>query len=257
MKNLRAFLILFSFYVSYSQSNSVVGSENENNKIDIFEEESKPSVDSELSLYFEKKLSKELIADAGLTQKRKRLILTFSFDENDKLIASTNAKSKRLNNEIIKAFKKYPKEKLALEYFSPFSYYYLQILEFENGENIIKCNTILISNSHPVFMECENSKNSEEVKDCNQQLLANFIVSNFDSSIAKKTGIVEAKIYVMFEITPLGEIGNIRVKAPNPSLELETIKIINTFPFKLYKPGYHHGMPSEIKYSLPLRIVVK
>ena len=55
MKNLRAFLILFSFYVSYSQSNSVVGSENENNKIDIFEEESKPSVDSELSLYFEKK----------------------------------------------------------------------------------------------------------------------------------------------------------------------------------------------------------
>ena len=109
MKNLRAFLILFSFYVSYSQSNSVVGSENENNKIDIFEEESKPSVDSELSLYFEKKLSKELIADAGLTQKRKRLILTFSFDENDKLIASTNAKSKRLNNEIIKAFKKYPK----------------------------------------------------------------------------------------------------------------------------------------------------
>ena len=180
MKNLRAFLILFSFYVSYSQSNSVVGSENENNKIDIFEEESKPSVDSELSLYFEKKLSKELIADAGLTQKRKRLILTFSFDENDKLIASTNAKSKRLNNEIIKAFKKYPKEKLALEYFSPFSYYYLQILEFENGENIIKCNTVLISNSHPVFMECENSKNSEEVKDCNQQLLANFIVSNFD-----------------------------------------------------------------------------
>lgn len=257
MRNFLTFLFVCCSYIAYSQSYPDDESETENNKLSTFEEEAKPSLDSELSIYFEKHLSKELIAKSGLTSKRKRLMLTFSFDDKDKLIASTNTKNKSLNDEIIKAFKNYPKEKLVLEYFSPFTFYNLQILEFENGENSIKCNSVLISNSYPIFMECKNSKNSQEVKDCNQSLLANYIAKNFNTNIAKKTGISEAKIYAMFKIAPSGEIEDVKVKAPNPSLELETIKIINTFPFTLYKPGHHHGKPSLIKYSLPIRLNVK
>ena len=252
MKYLLTLFFICYTSIAFSQDSSTV----ENKKPDTFDLEAKPSTNSELSLYFEKNLSKNLISEAELTKKRKRLMLTFSFDENDRLVAETNAKSKQLNDAIIKAFKKYPKEKLNLEYDSPFNFYYLQILEFENGENIIKCNTVLIPNSHPILMKCRKSKNSEEVKNCNQSLLANYIITNFNTSIAKKTGIVEAKIYVMFKITPSGKIEDIKVKAPNISLEIETIRIINMFPFELYKPSYHNGKTSSIKYSLPLRIQI-
>lgn len=257
MKKLLTIIFVCCTYIAYSQNNIEEDSETENNKLSSFEEEAKPSADSELSLYFKKHLSQKLISEAGLTSKRKRLILTFSFDAKDRLIATTNTKNKSLNDEIIKAFKNYPREKLNLEYFSPFTYYSLQILQFENGINNIKCNTVLISTSHPIFMECKNSKSSEEVKKCNQNLLANYIAHNFNASIAKKTGVAEAKIYVIFKIAPTGKIEDVKVKAPNPSLELETIKIINTFPFKLYKPGYHQGEPASIKYSLPIRIIAK
>lgn len=255
MKYALTFLLICCSLFVYPQSDTETDSETD--KIDEFDAESKPSPTSELSLYFEKHLSKELIAEAGLTSKRKRLLLTFSFDENDKLTAITNAKNEKLNDEIIKAFKKYPIEKLDLEYFSPFTFYYLQILAYNNGETIINCNTVLISNSHPIFEECKNAKNSEEVKNCNQSLLANYITSNFNINIANKTGIIEAKIYVIFEITPAGTIENLKVKAPNLALELETIKIINTFPLKLYKPGYHHGKVANVKYSLPIKLVLQ
>ena len=63
------------------------------------------------------------------------------------------------------------------------------------------------------------------------------------------------RIIMLFKIDKVGNIVDIRAKAPHPKLQKEAIRIIKLLP--KMKPGRQRGKAVGVKYTLPMRIEVE
>ncbi len=103
----------------------------------------------------------------------------------------------------------------------------------------------------PVYPGCENGTN-EEKKACLNKSLQKFVVTEFDSNLAKNLGLKPGKkrIFVMFKIDTDGNVVDIRARAPHKDLEKEAIRTIQNLP--QMQAGKSEGKAVGVKYSLPI-----
>ncbi|SHE97014.1 TonB protein C-terminal [Psychroflexus salarius] len=107
----------------------------------------------------------------------------------------------------------------------------------------------------PYFETCEGLVSNKETKQCVSQFISDFI-----SKKAKEVGLHETaknlgfqgvkRVYVQFTISTLGEIINVKARAPHPELQQKAETIIEQLPEMI--PGQHRGEAVNVVYSLPI-----
>lgn len=104
----------------------------------------------------------------------------------------------------------------------------------------------------PIFPGCEPLQINAELKTCMSDNITNFIISNFNLSIAENLGLPDGRvrISVLFKINIFGYVEDIQVRAPHPKLEKETYRVINSLP--KFLPGEQRGRKVNVSYSLPI-----
>ena len=104
--------------------------------------------------------------------------------------------------------------------------------------------------SVPIFPGC-NKGNNKKKRKCMSEKIAKFVEREFNTDIAadlRLTG--RQRISVIFKIDTLGNITDVRARAPHPRLEKEAIRVINLLP--KMKPGIKNGKPVIVPYSIPM-----
>lgn len=157
-------------------------------------------------------------------------------------------------------------EALENEYVS----YDLSLYKLKSGRNIIIQKMIIkgktkkdytdsedvpfaIIEKMPVFPGCEGSDN---LKDCFNASLQNFVAVNFDADLGKSLGLEpgQKKIYIRFKILKTGDIEVLEARAPHTDLVAEAKRVVNLLPKMI--PGEHNGKPVNVMYMLPISFMV-
>jgi periplasmic protein TonB len=107
----------------------------------------------------------------------------------------------------------------------------------------------------PIFPGCKG--NNQELKDCFNKKIQQHFQKKFDSDLPNELGLSSGKkrVIMLFKIDELGNIIDIRTKAPHPKLDKEAQRIIKLLP--KMKPGQQQGKAVRVKYTLPMRIDVE
>ncbi|MFK5878388.1 MAG: M56 family metallopeptidase [Flavobacteriaceae bacterium] len=105
----------------------------------------------------------------------------------------------------------------------------------------------------PIFPGCEDSDN---LKDCLNTSLRNFVVANFNADLGKNLGLEpgKQKIYVQFKITKNGTVEILGARAAHKDLEAEARRVVNLLPKMI--PGEQKGKPVNVTYMLPISFMV-
>ena len=102
----------------------------------------------------------------------------------------------------------------------------------------------------PIFPGCEKVKKSQRTK-CFNDKINKFIGRKFNVDLAGDLGLSgRQRIFVTFKINKVGEITNIRSRAPHPQLQKEAERVVKLLP--KMKPGKQRGKPVNVPYSLPI-----
>jgi len=106
----------------------------------------------------------------------------------------------------------------------------------------------------PVFPGCEDA---EDQKKCFSDKMIENISEHFDASITKTLDLQPGKkrVYVMFTIDKEGKIVDIKARGPHKALEAEGIRVIGNLP--QMQPGKENGKTVNVKYTLPITVVVE
>ncbi|MDA8728798.1 energy transducer TonB [Flavicella sp.] len=131
-----------------------------------------------------------------------------------------------------------------------------EIIEEDEGEDMIEDVPFAIIEDVPVFPGCERG-NKAEKKACFSKKISRHIIRKFDSSLAADLGLSSGKkrIYVMFKIDKTGAITEVRARAPHPRLQKEAERAVKTLPRMI--PGKQRGRPVGVRYSLPIAFMVE
>ncbi|MFB0924284.1 MAG: energy transducer TonB [Vicingaceae bacterium] len=105
-----------------------------------------------------------------------------------------------------------------------------------------------------VFPGCKGSK--KELKSCFNKKMPKHFQRKFNTDLPNDFGISPGKkgIIMLFKIDKIGNIVDIKAKAPHPKLQKEAIRIIKLLP--KMKPRRQKGKAVGVKYTLPMRIEV-
>ena len=128
------------------------------------------------------------------------------------------------------------------------------IEEVDEPEEVIEDVPFTIIEDVPVFPGCKGSK--KELKSCFNKKMPKHFQRKFNTDLPNDFGISPGKkgIIVLFKIDKIGNIVDIKAKAPHPKLQKEAIRIIKLLP--KMKPGRQRGKAVGVKYTLPMRIEV-
>ena len=107
----------------------------------------------------------------------------------------------------------------------------------------------------PIFPGCEYAKNNEERKECFQQKIQQHIVKEFTYPPAALELGITGRVFVQFVIDSKGNIGNIRMRGPDKTLEKEAQRIVASLP--KMKPGEQRGKAVSVPYSIPINFVIQ
>lgn len=221
-------------------------------KRDIFEHASSKN---ELAVHIKNQIPASLLKQEQLNLKNYNITLTYSYNQQNKIEnIHTTAKNKELENTIIAAFNTFPSEKLIVPNKNLLSSYIVQVIAYENKENVIKCSEPVLYEIPPTFAGCEKSKTFMELRNCDQETLAKHVNSSFNSSLSKGMEPGVKRIFVMFTIGKSGEIENVLARAPNEALKNEATRVVEKFKIKI--PGYQFSESVKVKYSLPIAFKV-
>ena len=228
-------------------------------KRNIWEQFTNPSTSNFITKHFEKSIDSKLLQRSELSSRSKTISLFFNLDADNSITnIRTRAKDRKLEKALINSFLTIPFDSLAIEEKSSMIDYSLQIITLENGKPVLKCSSKVLHQYHPVFKGCENETNFLTLNKCNNTALATNIIANFDISLGPRvnlSGIVD--LYAIFIIDKeTGKFRDIRVKAPDESLEFELKRILYQFP-ACYSVGRINGKPSNISYSLPVKYPIR
>ncbi len=107
----------------------------------------------------------------------------------------------------------------------------------------------------PIFPGCESLASNEERKTCFEKKIQEHIAKKFNyPEIAAEMGI-QGRVFVAFVIDSKGMISRVRTRGPDPNLEKEASRIINSLP--QMKPGMQRGRPVKVPYSIPITFKLK
>tara|TARA_B100001057_G_scaffold319997_1_gene320213 strand:- start:63 stop:959 length:897 start_codon:yes stop_codon:yes gene_type:complete len=102
----------------------------------------------------------------------------------------------------------------------------------------------------PIYPNCEKG-NNEKRRRCMSEKIAKFVRKKFNTKLAEDIGLSgRQRISVIFKINKLGDVVDVRARAPHPQLEDEAIRVINLLP--KMKPGMQLGKAVIVPYSLPI-----
>lgn len=107
----------------------------------------------------------------------------------------------------------------------------------------------------PVFPGCEDHGTNDARKACMSEKITEHVNKNFDTSLGKELGLSGVnRIYVQFRINQDGNIEVLGARAPDPALEDEAKRTINSLPDMI--PGKQRGQEVGVLYSLPITFKV-
>jgi protein TonB len=122
-------------------------------------------------------------------------------------------------------------------------------------EEVIEDVPFTIIEDVPVFPGCKGNK--KELKACFNKKMQKHFARKFNSDLPNDLGMTPGKkrIIMLFKINKVGDIVDIRAKAPHPKLQKEAIRIVKLLP--KMKPGRQRGKAVGVKYALPMTIEVE
>ena len=131
----------------------------------------------------------------------------------------------------------------------------VNIKEEDEPEELIEDVPFISIEDVPVFPGCTGSKT--ELKACFNKKMQKHFQRKFNADLPNDLGMSPGKkrIIMLFKINKVGDIVDIRAKAPHPRLQKEAIRIIKLLP--KMKPGRQRGKAVGVKYTLPMRIEVE
>tara|TARA_R110002074_G_scaffold96401_2_gene209474 strand:- start:5909 stop:6628 length:720 start_codon:yes stop_codon:yes gene_type:complete len=129
------------------------------------------------------------------------------------------------------------------------------LTEVKIDEEIVENVPMDFVENAPIFPGCKG--NNQELKDCFNKKIQQHFQKKFDSDLPNELGLSPGKkrVIMLFKIDELGNIIDIRTKAPHPKLDKEAQRIIKLLP--KMKPGQQQGKAVRVKYTLPMRIDVE
>ena len=127
-------------------------------------------------------------------------------------------------------------------------------VEVEEVEEDVEVPFAVIENV-PVFPGCEKGNNDAK-KACMNKKMNDFIRKKFNTELAQELGLSGIQqIRVFFKIDKTGDIVDVQVRAPHPSLEKEARRVIGILP--KMKPGRQRGKAVRVPYYLPIKFQVQ
>lgn len=88
-----------------------------------------------------------------------------------------------------------------------------------------------IAQNKPTTIKCQGTTNERVRKDCIIKEVQAYVDANYDiAKISNFAKIGTNKIYAQFKVTERGEFIDIKVKASAPELEMEAVRVIQSFP---------------------------
>tara|TARA_Y100000766_G_scaffold82476_1_gene70234 strand:+ start:1009 stop:1938 length:930 start_codon:yes stop_codon:yes gene_type:complete len=127
------------------------------------------------------------------------------------------------------------------------------ILNVIDGDNV-EVSFFSVENA-PIYPGCEK-RSGEKRRRCMSEKISKFVRKKFNTKLAGDYGLSgRQRISVIFKIDKLGDVVDIRARAPHPKLEDEAIRVINLLP--KMKPGMQLGKAVIVPYSLPIIFQVK
>jgi len=102
----------------------------------------------------------------------------------------------------------------------------------------------------PVFPGCKG--NQEEIKKCFSSSINAFVRKKFNSELAQELGLSAGKkrINIQFVVGKLGNIEDLKVRAPHKRLEKEAKRIVELLP--KMTPGMQRKKPVGVRFNLPI-----
>ncbi|SEA51942.1 energy transducer TonB [Bizionia paragorgiae] len=102
----------------------------------------------------------------------------------------------------------------------------------------------------PIFPGCESGSNAQKKK-CMSDKINQLVARKFDAELGSELGLSgKQKISVFFTIDKIGNIVNVRTRAPHPRLEKEAERVVGLIP--QMKPGKQRGKPVKVTFFLPI-----
>ncbi len=107
----------------------------------------------------------------------------------------------------------------------------------------------------PIYPGCEDLSTNDERRKCMSEKIGKLISRKFNSDIAADLGLNgKQRIAVQFKIDQLGNVTEIKARAPHDKLEKEAVKVINKIPQMI--PGKQSNKNVAVIYSLPIVLKV-
>lgn len=218
----------------------------------------KPTTDNNFAIYLKNNLSAEDIKKANLNRINNRLVLYFELQNDDTPFEiSTNLRSKSLENKIIELFKNYNFSNLNIVDKHPFNKYFTSLIVFENGEHIVKTNSIIGYNRGAIFYGCESAKTVQEMRNCFSREIQLLFSSRFNVNLPSKLrldpGIL--RINILFKVNKEGKIEDITSNAPHEKLKEEIERVMKKLP-KL-EPAVFGREKVKVSHSIPFTLRIE
>ncbi|MBQ0735022.1 energy transducer TonB [Aquimarina celericrescens] len=102
--------------------------------------------------------------------------------------------------------------------------------------------------TYPAF---DKTAKEERTQETFSEQMRKFVTKHYNTNACGNVGLKGTqRIYTQFEINKEGIIKDIKIRAPHPSLEKETERMIQKIPQLI--PGTYKNQPVRTKYSLPI-----
>lgn len=239
MKNYLVLVFLFSFLMSFSQSNQNFD----------YEELSDPNSKNELSLFFKKEIPRKLLRKANYLKNKKTILLSFNINKENKPynIKVSSYGSVDLDTEVRKAFKKYPLEKLNIEKLDTKNNYTFQLISKKGSRNIFNCSTKIIIETPPICETCEDLDYFEDIESCLEIEFKKHFYNTFDFSVITEN---ETNIYFKCSLNKEGRLFLNDSKKPLKYID-EIKRTIASFPL-IETPGTFNNGQNKASYSVSI-----
>ncbi|MCH3881081.1 MULTISPECIES: energy transducer TonB [Tenacibaculum] len=108
----------------------------------------------------------------------------------------------------------------------------------------------------PIYRGCEGLP-KEENKKCFVRKISKHVQKHFNSGLGQDLGLSSGKkkMYALFVIDKIGNVTQVKIKAPHKRLEKEVQRIVDKIP--QFTPGKQQGKPVKVKYTLPITFHVE
>lgn len=107
----------------------------------------------------------------------------------------------------------------------------------------------------PIFPGCESARNNDERKLCFNQKIQEHINKEFNYPPSALELGIQGRVFVQFVIDSKGNIGGIRMRGPDRTLEKEAQRIVASLP--QMTPGKQRGKSVSVPYSIPINFVIQ